>query len=267
MSTMDALFHDIMALTRRGMNKTRESIGVSGRQCPEEIAGKLLQTLGGKFSTSLGIDLAKNNPEETFKWFLASILFGARIGQTIAANTYQEFAKRGVLSPKRILATGWDGLVEILDAGGYVRYDFKTATKLLEIMRALDEGYEGDIRSLHRHAEGPRDLEARLQEFKGIGPTTANIFLRELRGIWDKADPLPSEWAMVAARRLGLTASSGRDEREKAQALSDLKQVSSKVSIPLSDLEAALVRLGKDYCRKGRCTRCPLKEDCQGATA
>ena len=29
------------------------------------------------------------------------------------------------------------------------------------------------------------------------------------------------------------------------------------------DLEAALLRLGKDYCRKALCERCPVKEDCR----
>jgi hypothetical protein len=37
--------------------------------------------------------------------------------------------------------TGWDGLVSTLDAGGYVRYDFKTATKLLEVMKNLIDQY------------------------------------------------------------------------------------------------------------------------------
>jgi hypothetical protein len=36
------------------------------------------------------------------------------------------------LTPKQILKTGWDDLVKILDEGGYTRYDFKTADRLLE---------------------------------------------------------------------------------------------------------------------------------------
>jgi len=36
-----------------------------------------------------------------------------------------------------------------------------------------------------------KDLERRLIEFKGFGPTAVNIFLRELRGIWSKANPPP----------------------------------------------------------------------------
>jgi adenine-specific DNA glycosylase len=30
------------------------------------------------------------------------------------------------------------------------------------------------------------------------------------------------------------------------------------------DFEAALLRLGKDYCRKGFCDRCPMKCECRG---
>src|SRR3990170_5102919 len=98
---------------------------------------KLISTLGGKFSKELGIDLSKGKSTEIFKWFLASKLFGARIGTNIAIKTYREFERCGVLSPEKILETGWDGLVRILDDGGYARYDFSTATKLLEIMADL----------------------------------------------------------------------------------------------------------------------------------
>jgi hypothetical protein len=47
----------------------------------------LLKQLGVKFSTALGIDLNNSTSEEVFKWFLASILFGARISETIAVKT------------------------------------------------------------------------------------------------------------------------------------------------------------------------------------
>ena len=99
----------------------------------------LLDKLGGRFSAALGINLDQGDSHEVFKWFLASILYGARISETIANNTYRVFEKNGVLSPDRILETGWDGLVLLLDVGGYVRYDFKTATKLLEVMAALKD--------------------------------------------------------------------------------------------------------------------------------
>ncbi len=225
---------------------------------------RIVQDLGGRFSTALGIDLASGDSEEIFKWFLASILFGARIGEKIAANTYREFERRGLLTPQRILDTSWDGLVEILDSGGYVRYDFKTATQLLEIMGTLQERYAGDLNLLHQQAIDERDLESRLMEFKGIGPVTTNIFLRELREVWEKADPLPSDLTILAARNLGLTDSLGQTQEARKRALIDLESAFLGVEdITFSDFESALVRLGKGWCRRERHAHCPIAEWCQ----
>ncbi len=248
------------------MNNVRESARRLARRHPGELVKKLLQTLGRRFSTPLGIDLASGDPGEIFKWFLASILFGARIGEKIAANTYREFAREGVVTPQSVLDTGWDGLVEILDSGGYVRYDFKTATQLLEIMETLQERYAGDLNLLHQQAIDERDLESRLMEFKGIGPVTTNIFLRELRGVWEKADPLPSDLVILAARNLGLTPFVGQTTEERAQNLFDLREACPEPLI-FADFESALVRLGKEWCRKEKHTHCPMREWCEGHQA
>jgi hypothetical protein len=42
-------------------------------------------------------------------------------------------------------------------------------------------------------------LERRLEEFRGVGPVCISIFLRELRGIWEKAKPEPSAAAVATA--------------------------------------------------------------------
>jgi endonuclease III len=128
----------------------------------------------------LGIDLESGNENELFKWFLACLLFGRPIQQVVAKRTYFEFVKEGVLTPREILKAGWDKLVEILDQGHYVRYDFSTATKLLEISEELKQRY-GSLGELLRQSKNRRDLETKLQEFKGIGPITARIFLKELK--------------------------------------------------------------------------------------
>ena len=219
--------------------------------------GKLIQTLlkelGVKFSTALGIDLKNSTSEEVFKWFLASILFGARISETIAVKTYKEFERRKVLSPDLILQTGWAGLVEILDAGGYVRYDFKTATKLLEIMKDLKNRYNGDLNLLHKESKDSRDLEMNLRSLgKGIGEVTTNIFFRELRRVWEKAEPYPSDLVILAARRSGLISG---NVRSKEKILKELKSLWQRYKIKgkdFVDFEADLLRLGKDYYRKGK---------------
>lgn len=163
----------------------------------------LIKTYGTLYSEALGIDLKSRAEQELFKWFLASILFGKRISEKIAIKTYNELAKNGVTTPDRILETGWDGLVRILDDGGYVRYDFSTATTLLDIAKTLKERYRG-LSELYEAAADARDLERRLQEFKGIGPVTTNIFLRELRVAWPKSDVAVSPLVKEVAGKLGI---------------------------------------------------------------
>jgi hypothetical protein len=206
---------------------------------------RLLREQGGRYATALGIDLADGRPSEVFKWFLVSILYGARISQEIAARTYREFARARVLSPRAILRMGWDGLVAILDRGGYVRYDFKTATKLLLVCESLVKDYGGDLDALHAAARDARDLERRVRALgKGIGEVTAGIFLRELRGVWSKADPAASELALAGARDLGFIS---RRLTDRSAAIRRLRSVWCAAPVPgscFADFEAALVRRG-----------------------
>jgi hypothetical protein len=213
---------------------------------PGNIApAELVNRHGGRYASALGIDLAAPDAGERFKWFLAAVLYGARIPESLATRTWREFAARGVLTPDRILETGWHGLVSILDAGGYVRYDYKTATKLLAVCNALLRDYGGCLDTLHGIARDSGDLEMRLKTLgKGIGDTTVAIFLRELRGIWARTAPPLSPLALAAANALGYlqpgTADAGR-------ALARLRQVWAADGQPaagFADFESALVREG-----------------------
>ena len=142
------------------------------------------------YSEELGIKLKEKKDDEIFKWFLASVLFGARISEIIAKNTYKTFEKYKLLTPGKILDAGWDFLVNpIMREGGYVRYDGKTSTQILKNCETLLKKYDGSLNKLHENAKDSSELENRLLEFYGIGPITVNIFLRELRPFWEKADP------------------------------------------------------------------------------
>jgi hypothetical protein len=134
-------------------------------------------------AADLGIDLPSNKEEELFKWLLACLLFGKPIQTNIAAQAYRTLVAAHLCSPGAILRAGWDELVRLLDEAHYVRYDFSTATKLLEISDELKRRY-GNVSSLIAKSKTPRELSAKLQEFKNIGPVTARIFLRELRPRW-----------------------------------------------------------------------------------
>jgi endonuclease III len=153
------------------------------------------------YSQELGLDLT--SMEHRFKWFLAAILLAGGTSSQIAQKTFKELDREGIVTPESIMEAGWDRLVEVLDAGGYVVYDFAMASKLLEIASRLKEKY-GSLENLYLQAKNNRDLEKKLQEFKGVGPTTVNTFLRELKGIWEKARPSISPIAREVASRLGL---------------------------------------------------------------
>lgn len=134
------------------------------------------------FSTDLGIDLQSGREEDFFKWFLVCLLFGKPIQQEVAKRTYLELLKAGLITPDKILEAGWDELVRVLDEGHYVRYDFSTATKLLDVCRMLKEKY-GTLSAMINQSSSRKELEKRLLEFKGVGPKTAEIFIRDLKRI------------------------------------------------------------------------------------
>jgi len=209
----------------------------------------LVDRLGQRYSESLGIHVEDGDDKEVFKWFLAAILFGAPITETSVVKTYKCFEKRAVLTPEKILKTGWQGLVEILDEGSYTRYDYKTADKLLEVMGNLKARYGGSLRLLHENAADSLDLEKRLKELgKGIGDVTVSIFLRELRSIWTKADPKPTQLVILAAKNLGIIRSGSREKARKE--LREFWEKNRVEGISFVNFETALLRLGRDIRRK-----------------
>jgi hypothetical protein len=132
---------------------------------------------------NLGIQLSSKKEKELFKWFLACLLYGKPVQQQVAERAFLTLASARLLSPDAILRAGWDELVRLLDEAHYVRFDFSTATKLLHVSKELKERY-GSLTNLLAESKTPAELSKKLQEFKYIGPTTARIFLREVRPIW-----------------------------------------------------------------------------------
>ncbi len=209
----------------------------------KEVLRVLAEKYGKRYSELFHINLR----EEPFKWFLLSTLFGARISEDIALRTYKMFGIYNVISPERIIEEGWDSLVAILDSGGYTRYDFKTADKILELSKNLSKENLNDI---HRNARDSKDLILKLKSLaKGIGDTTVGIFLREMIGIWDKASPYPTPLARLAAKNMGI-----RDiENYWKENLRDLDY---------ANFESMLAQIGK-FCRRGKCSQCPARDICE----
>ncbi len=185
------------------------------------------------YSEELCIELKKNTDAELFKWFLASILFGARISETTSKRTYRTFEKYDLLKLSKILDAGWSFLVNpVMREGGYIRYDEKASTQILRNCETLIKEYGGSLKKLHKRAKNNEDLEIKLMNFYGIGPITANIFLRELRPFWKKSDPEPLPIVKKIAKKYDV----------------DLNNYERK-SIIFTRIEAGLIRLRKNLKR------------------
>jgi len=86
---------------------------------------------------------------------------------------------------------------------------------------------------------------------KGIGDITVSIFLRELRDVWKKADPYPTPLVVRAAEQLKIVKVNAPPE-EVLERLKDFWRRNTVNGQSFVNFETALLRLEKDYLRKGR---------------
>ena len=132
----------------------------------------------------LKIDLSRGADPQVFKWLVACELFGRRISQDIAARAFTELDDAGLLTPRKLADADWQRLVDLLGAGGDKRYDESTASELLELGQDVLDTYDGKLSRMAEGIDTRKALKDRVQEFKGIGPTAAQIFVREVSEPW-----------------------------------------------------------------------------------
>ena len=210
--------------------------------------------LGGRYSAQLGIAVDQG-PDEVERWFLAATLFGHRISAEVAMRTYRAIERAGIRTIAEAADATWDELVALLDEGGYVRYDFSTASRLLALAGTVIERHHGRISTVAETTDDPAEIEATLDRLPGWGPTTVRLFLRELRGVWAGARPPCDKRARWAAEHLGL----GQPEGD-ARGLAWLEALAALAGVDPRDLESALVRLALAHGR--RRAPCPGGDRC-----
>jgi len=130
----------------------------------------------------LGLTVEKKE-RSLFKWFLASYLFGKRIQQNVARQTWEVFLKHGVDTPQKIANRSWQQLVDLLGEGHYRRYDESTARNMLEMAHSLIRDYHGNLLNMYDECHDEKEFMKRLQRLKGVGPKTAEIFMREAQPV------------------------------------------------------------------------------------
>jgi len=216
------------------------------------MADSVVRRFGGRYSSELGIDVDAGDAEVE-RWFLASTLFGTRISARIAERTFHVLARAGVDRIADARSHEWDELVALLDAGGYARYDFRTATRLQELSGVIADRYHGDIGEIGHRYSDPKALVALLDELPGWGPVTVGLFLRELRGVWPGARLPLDPRAAEAAHHLGLL--TGREHDQ----LASVGRIALRAGRDERDVEAGLVRLQLAH---RRTTECPGGPGC-----
>lgn len=125
-----------------------------------------------------GLDVTSGD-DDLFRWFLLSYLFGKPIQSNVAAQTWRLFIERRLDTPWTILDTNHRALVRLLDEGKYTRYDETTARALHICMDQFVRDYEGSLTLMFESSENEDEFSKRLQKLYGVGPKTAEIFMRE----------------------------------------------------------------------------------------
>ena len=135
------------------------------------------------YAEDFGLDVTSGD-DDMFRWFLLAYLFGKPIQSAVAAQTWKLFMARQLDTPWAILDTSHRTLVRLLDEGKYTRYDETTARALHTSMNQLIRDYEGSLMLMYESSMDEEEFSKRLQELYGVGPKTAEIFMRETQELF-----------------------------------------------------------------------------------
>jgi endonuclease III len=200
-----------------------------GRGADDELVQRLLKTAGTTYADEAGIRL-KDQPMPLFQLLTLCMLASKPIDASIAVQAARELFRTGLRTPDAVLKADRADMIKAFGRAHYVRYDESSATRLTDIAAAVRDDYDGDLRKLATH--DVNDTARLLKQFKGIGDTGADIFLREIQDVWTWARPYFDARALKAAGQLGLPT-----DPEKLGALVPRKN---------AELAAALVRVSLD---------------------
>ncbi|MFO7565236.1 MAG: hypothetical protein R6X02_21510 [Enhygromyxa sp.] len=169
------------------------------------IVRVLLRDHGRTYARQAGIRVERDSPAALFQLLSLALLLSAPIHANDATRAAKALIEAGLTTPKKMAEATWQARVEVLTTHGYKRYDERTSTMLGHTAQRVLVQYDGDLRKLREAAEhDPAREHELLQDFSGIGPVGADIFLREVQLVWDEVYPFADARVLEAARELGL---------------------------------------------------------------
>ena len=196
----------------------------------DELVRRLLDVAGTSYGEEAGIRL-KDQPMPLFQLLTLCMLASKPIDAAIATQAARELFRVGLRTPQSVLDADRAEMIRAFGRAHYARYDESSATRLTDIATAVRDDYGGDLRKLATH-----DVESTvrsLKQFKGIGDTGADIFMREVQDVWTWARPYFDKRALTAARKLGLP--SNADELSTLAPRNNAKLAAALVRVSLDD--------------------------------
>jgi endonuclease III len=197
----------------------------------DAVVSALLDRYGRTYAEDAGIRLA-DKPAPLYQLLVLATLLSARISAEIAVHAARELFAAGYTTSKAMREASWQDRVDALGRAHYKRYDERTATMLGNGAELLEERWGGNLRRLRDEAGGDvKQITSLLEDFPGIGPAGAAIFLREVQAVWPAIAPYADDRVLEGARMIGLPA----DVAELADLAGSGKD--------LARLAAALIRI------------------------
>jgi endonuclease III len=167
---------------------------------------RLLDVAGTTYAAQARIKLS-DKPMPLFQLLVLCMLASKPIDAGIATAAARELFKAGLRTPKAVQAADRHTMIEAFGRAHYVRYDESSATRLAEMADRVRDDYSGDLRRLaDRSRHDAAAAKRMLKQFKGIGDTGADIYLREVQDVWTWVRPYFDDRATGTAKQLGLPA-------------------------------------------------------------
>jgi endonuclease III len=199
---------------------------------PKQVVRRLLNVAGTTYAAEAGVRIS-DKPMPLFQLLVLCMLASKPIDAAIAMHAGHELFSDGLRTPKAVLDADRRTMIDAFGRAHYVRYDESSATRLTEMAQLVVDEYGGDLREIARRSDGDIGAAKRmLKQFKGIGDTGTDTYLREVQDAWSWVRPYFDKRAIRAAKALGLP--------------SDPKKLGALAPRANARLAAALVRASLD---------------------
>jgi hypothetical protein len=193
------------------------------------LVAALLRDYGRTYAEECDIRLA-DKPGPLYQLLVLTSLLGKPISSKVATAAARELFRAGLRTPRAMVDASPQDRVGALGRGHYRRYDESTSRLLGAAAQHCLDHWGGDLRRMRREAGGDRrHLSQLLTQFPGIGPTAADIFIREVQAVWPEYQPSLDAKVSAGALKIHLEPSS-------------IDRIAESRDIPR--LTSALVRVG-----------------------